>query len=189
MSEQVIQAQNEGITMSDEIVDLIPNEDEGVVQQEEKPAKKKSKKPKAEKESKPEAEPKAEKSGVVAAIKKCLEVATEEEPITKAAIIEYLTEEFPDREPDKMKATVNTQIHTHFKGKGPEVLSKALETGGREKGYWIKTDEAKPAKKKNKKGKKKPVAADKVRHGQEDVLRSPASSKSRPHGIGRRVHR
>lgn len=73
--------------------------------------------------------------GVVAVILDSLMGASEQFPITKSKILERLVQAFPDRETDKMKATLVMQVPSGLRTeKGIIVVGRMMES---EKGYWI----------------------------------------------------
>jgi hypothetical protein len=58
--------------------------------------------------------------GVVETIAKCLLSASEKKPITKEQILAKLTKTFPDRDVEKMRATINAQVPGRI-AKGQEI--------------------------------------------------------------------
>lgn len=86
------------------------------------------------------------KVGITDLIVKTLEAASEDAPVSKKKILSALTKKFPDRDPDQMARTINTQMGWHLKNKGYKFKRN-------DKGYWVST-KPKSAKKKVK------VAAD-----------------------------
>lgn len=93
----------------------------------------KGKKPaaKEKKESKPRGK------GVIYTVVKLLSQATEKQPVSKAQIVAVLTKKFPDRDPDNMTTTVNSQINGQLKANKNVVLGKKEKKDGTT-GYWIK---------------------------------------------------
>lgn len=77
---------------------------------------------------------KPEKVGVIAFIIKILSKATERKPITKEAMLDQLAEQFPDRERDGMKVTINAQVPGRLKSEKKLDIRKNDKTPA---GYWI----------------------------------------------------
>jgi hypothetical protein len=87
-------------------------------------------KPKVKKEAR------KEPVGVVASIVEFLSRASAERPLTKARLVEKLAKRFPEKDPQSMRNTVNTQISTSLRVlKGIEVQRDG------EGGFWIETDD------------------------------------------------
>lgn len=69
--------------------------------------------------------------GVIAAILTILQATTATTPITKAGIVDKLKAQFPDRDADSMKSTVNVQVPSRMaKEKNVKIISG-------ENGYYI----------------------------------------------------
>ena len=100
-------------------VKVIPSPDSGTETEDEPKAKKA---PKEKSERKP---------GVIDAIIEVLTNASAKKPVTKEEIVEALTEKFPDRDPEKMTKTVNTQVPGRLKD------AKGLDVRKEGKGFWI----------------------------------------------------
>ena len=85
--------------------------------------------------------------GVIVAIIRQLRTAgIENKPVTKAAILEALAVQFPDRNVDQMRQTVNNQVPSQLREqRGLYVTSKTIGQGA-VRAYWIPwnraTDEA-----------------------------------------------
>lgn len=135
----------------DQIVKAVNESEDVVVVYEAVPAKEKkmkknkekSKKDKKVKAAKEKAETKKDKKskktdpkergpkkgGVLDAIFKCLT----SKPISKEAILAKLTEKFPDRQEEQMKATINAQLPSRL------AASRGVTIEKNEKGYFIKS--------------------------------------------------
>lgn len=89
--------------------------------------------------------------GVLAVMVRCLRAASEKHPVTKESVLDVLCNEFPDRDRNKMKATLAMQMPAGLRYEKKIVLASAdvevetqSEVGGmlvtgvkKAKGYWI----------------------------------------------------
>lgn len=87
--------------------------------------------------------------GIIASIKEFLGAASEEKPLTKAAIVAKLAKRFTDRDEEAMSKTVAVQVPNRLKKDGYGIESKQTDDG---KAYWI---EVMPAGEKKAKSEKK----------------------------------